>query len=77
MKIADSAPAPIVRGRDLIALGMRPGVEFGKVLNACYEAQLDGAFADLRGGIAYVRERMHDILQTQKKRTEEKQWRNL
>jgi tRNA nucleotidyltransferase (CCA-adding enzyme) len=55
MKIADSAPAPMVMGRDLIALGLRPGVEFGRILKDCYEAQLDGVFACREDGIAYVR----------------------
>ena len=56
LRVADSAPKPIVQGRDLIALGMKPGVEFGRILKAAYEAQLDGKFADLKGGIEYVEE---------------------
>ena len=54
LRVADSAPKPIVQGRDLIALGMKPGVEFGRILKAAYEAQLDGKFSDLKGGIEYV-----------------------
>ena len=38
-----------------IALGMKPGVGFGRILKAAYEAQLDGKFTDLEGGLAYVR----------------------
>ena len=56
LRFADSAPKPIVQGRDLIALGMKPGVAFGKILKAAYEAQLDGRFFDLQGGINYVKE---------------------
>ena len=54
LRVADSAPKPLVQGRDLIALGMKPGVEFGRILKAAYEAQLDGKFNDLKGGIEYV-----------------------
>ena len=54
LRVADSAPKPIVQGRDLIALGMKPGVEFGRILKTAYEAQLDGKFTDLKGGIEYV-----------------------
>ena len=54
LRIADSAPKPIVRGRDLKALGMKPGPEFGRILGACYEAQLDGRFSDLAGGLAFM-----------------------
>ena len=56
LRVADAAPKPIVQGRDLIALGMKPGVEFGRILKAAYDAQLDGAFFDLKGGIGYVKE---------------------
>ena len=56
LRVADSAPKPIVQGRDLIALGMKPGVEFGRILKAAYEAQLDGKFHDLKGGLEYVEE---------------------
>lgn len=56
LRVADSAPKPIVQGRDLIALGMKPGVEFGKILKAAYDAQLDGRFNDLKGGVEYVKE---------------------
>ena len=64
LRIADSAPKPIVQGRDLIALGMKPGVQFGKILKSAYEAQLDGAFFDLAGGIEFVKEKCHADNQT-------------
>ena len=64
LRIADSAPKPIVQGRDLIALGMKPGVRFGKILKAAYEAQLDGSFFDLEGGIEFVKEHCHADNQT-------------
>jgi len=54
LAVQDAAPKPIVQGRDLIALGLTPGPRFGKILSACYEAQLDGAFADLIGGRAFL-----------------------
>ena len=54
LRVADSAPKPIVMGRDLIALGMKPGVEFGRILKAAYEAQLDGVFATHGEGIEFV-----------------------
>ena len=55
LKIADSAPKPILMGRDLIAMGFKPSAQFGKWLSACYEAQLDGAFLDRDGAIAYFK----------------------
>lgn len=53
LRIKDSAPRPIVQGRHLIEMGLKPGVKFGEILKSCYEAQLDGAFADLEGGLEY------------------------
>ena len=50
LEVIDSAPNPIVLGRHLIEFGLTPGKSFGKILNQCYEAQLEGAFTDLEGG---------------------------
>ena len=49
-----SAPRPIVQGRHLIGMGRRPGPEFKPLLDAAFEAQLDGAFSDEEGGIAWL-----------------------
>lgn len=54
LQIADSAPKPIVLGRHLIPLGYEPGPNLGRILNACYEAQLDGLFNNLEDGIAFA-----------------------
>ena len=56
LRVKDSAPKPILLGRHLIALGCRPSPKFGEWLGACYEAQLDGRFADLDGAIAFFRQ---------------------
>ena len=50
----DAAPEPIVLGRHLIERGMQPGASFGPIIEACFEAQLDGAFNDLDGGLAHL-----------------------
>ena len=58
LAVEDSAPKPIVRGRDLLARGLKPGPAMGKILAELYEAQLDGAFADLPSGLAYAEEKL-------------------
>lgn len=55
LRVVDAAPKPLVQGRDLIALGMKPGVEFGQILKTAYEAQLDGRFATLEDGMEFVK----------------------
>jgi tRNA nucleotidyltransferase (CCA-adding enzyme) len=47
LQVKESAPQPILLGRHLIELGMQPGPEFKKILDAAYDAQLEGTFFDL------------------------------
>jgi tRNA nucleotidyltransferase (CCA-adding enzyme) len=54
LKIKDSEPKPILLGRHLIERGMKPGAEFGPLLEKCFDAQLDGTFTDLDSGLAYL-----------------------
>ena len=56
LALADAAPRPLVLGRHLIPLGLKPGPDFKRVLDAAFEAQLDGAFADEAGGQAWLRD---------------------
>lgn len=58
LEIADSKPKPILQGRDLIAEGMKPGREFGIILEKAYEAQLDGVFSDRAGALSYLAENL-------------------
>jgi tRNA nucleotidyltransferase (CCA-adding enzyme) len=55
LAIEASAPRQLVLGRHLVALGRRPGPDFTPILEAAFEAQLDGAFTDEAGGIAWLR----------------------
>lgn len=53
LRLADSAPKPILLGRHLLALGYAPSPLFHDWLDAAFAAQLDGKFADLAGALAY------------------------
>ncbi len=55
LHVADSRPKPIVMGRHLIELGQTPGRHFKDLLEACLDAQLDGVFSDLDGGLDFAR----------------------
>ncbi len=50
LAVKDNAPKPILLGRHLIEMGVKPGIHFGPILDRCYEAQLDGEFTDEGGG---------------------------
>jgi tRNA nucleotidyltransferase (CCA-adding enzyme) len=56
LRVMESAPKPIAQGRDLIALGLEPSPRFGEILKRCFEAQLDGAFSDRAGALAYLKD---------------------
>jgi len=42
LDVAERPPAPLLRGRDVVALGVPPGPEIGRVVREVYERQLDG-----------------------------------
>ena len=47
-------PQPLVTGRDLIALGYRPGAQFKAMLHAAEEAQLEGAATTREQALALI-----------------------
>lgn len=46
---------PIMMGRHLIQMGVKPGVTMGNILKSAFEAQLDGRFKTVIGGKRWVR----------------------
>ncbi len=48
-------PPPLVRGDDLIALGMKPGPKFGEILEAIETRQLEGALKDRQQALDWVK----------------------
>lgn len=51
---AQGRPAPLLLGRNLIAIGMQPGPALGEIVRCAYQAQLDGAFTTLDEALAWV-----------------------
>lgn len=47
LDVAQRPPEPLLRGRDVVALGVPPGPEVGRIVRAVYERQLDGAISTL------------------------------
>ncbi|MGI9036201.1 MAG: HD domain-containing protein [Pyrinomonadaceae bacterium] len=52
LAIEKEPPKPILMGRHLIELGLKPSPEFKKILDRVYEMQLDGQITDLDEAIA-------------------------
>jgi tRNA nucleotidyltransferase (CCA-adding enzyme) len=55
LDVEAKVPTPLVMGRHLLELGVQPGPDVGRLLNTCYEAQLDGLFSTLDEGLAYAK----------------------
>ena len=49
------APTPLVTGEDLVEAGFRPGPPFKPVLDAVYDAQLEGAISSAEEGLQLAR----------------------
>lgn len=56
-KVVDEKPKPIVQGRDLIPLGIKPGPKMGDILRIAYDAQIEGSFASPEEGVGWLKER--------------------
>lgn len=57
LQVQARAPKPVLRGRHLLELGLTPGPAMGEIVDAAYEAQLEGAFADLPGACRWLQDR--------------------
>jgi tRNA nucleotidyltransferase (CCA-adding enzyme) len=55
------APPPIVMGRHLLELGIQPGPDMGRLLDDCYDAQLDGVFTTLEEGLTYAKSKLSTL----------------
>jgi tRNA nucleotidyltransferase (CCA-adding enzyme) len=53
--VEHEAPAPLVMGRHLLALGVSPGPRMGEILKEIYEQQMDGTVTTEEEGIAAAR----------------------
>ena len=54
LEVRRQPPVPILMGRHLLDFGLAPGPRFSQILHTAYEAQLDGAFADLPSARAWL-----------------------
>ncbi|MEM6701212.1 MAG: HD domain-containing protein [Acidobacteriota bacterium] len=54
LALRDSAPQPLLQGRHLIERGLRPGPDFGPLLERCFEAQIEGDFHDMDSAFGFL-----------------------
>ena len=58
LHIQSNAPKPLLMGRHLISLGMKPGASFNKYLKLAYQAQLDGTFNNTTEAIEFIKSKL-------------------
>ncbi len=54
LALQHSSPRPLILGRHLVKRGITPGPTFRTILDAAFEAQLDGVFTDEAAGEAWL-----------------------
>lgn len=62
LKIEHARPSQLIQGRNLIELGYSPAPWFRKILDICYEAQLDGVFDCETTGIDYLKRALEELM---------------
>ena len=58
LRVEEKAPQPILMGRHLIELGLKPGPRFKEILDSIYEIQLDGRVSSLEEAISEARKQI-------------------
>jgi tRNA nucleotidyltransferase (CCA-adding enzyme) len=56
LDITEDKPQPLIRGRDLMTLGVQPGITMGAMLTQLFEAQLAGQFSTASEGLMHAKE---------------------
>jgi len=54
LNVLNAPLKPIISGKDLIALGLKPSPKFKKILDLAYQAQLDGKFKNKEEAIKWL-----------------------
>ncbi len=61
LEVETNPPKPILMGRHLIELGLKPSAQFGEITKAVYEMQLDGKVGNLEEAIAEAKKIIESI----------------
>jgi len=61
LEVSERPPEPLIRGRDVLALGVVPGPRVGRILRAVYELQLDGELTTSEEALEAARRLLADL----------------
>jgi tRNA nucleotidyltransferase (CCA-adding enzyme) len=56
LQVLEKSLEPLVRGKDLISLGLKPSKEFSKILNLAYEKQIKNEFKTKTDAIEWIKD---------------------
>lgn len=56
LNVHNSPPKPLLSGKDLLEIGIKPGIELGNILKEIYQMQLDGKIRSKEDAIWIVKE---------------------
>ncbi len=62
LNVTHRPQAPLLQGRDLIKLGMKPSKKFGLILEDAYEAQMDDIFKNFEEALLWLKEHLKSEL---------------
>ena len=55
LKVSDEKPFPLLLGRHLLSIGVKPGPKMGIILKQAFESQLNGDFQNVKGAIEWAK----------------------
>ena len=58
LSVQKTGPRPLLLGRHILQLGMKPGPQVGEILKAAFEAQLEGQFQTEEGAVLWAKSRV-------------------
>ena len=58
LSVQETGPRPLLLGRHILQLGMRPGPQVGEILKAAFEAQLEGQFQTEEEAVLWAKSRV-------------------
>lgn len=69
IQVLHEKPKALLQGRDLIALGLAPGIEFKTILDETFRRQIDGQIKDHDGAVQFARNWIKKLSEEIKMRT--------
>lgn len=69
VNIAEKPPQGLIRGQDLIDMGLKHGVNgvhFGAIIEKCFEAQIEGVFNDRVGAIEFMKQAVKEMVRNER-----------